>query len=609
MGVRSSTGRLVNMTAPAIGSAPVLSGDAIRQTPDAPPPLSDLAVMIGGQGGDGTLTVSDLLARYFRRRGLYVYSSRNVLSRIRGGHADASVRASRHPIAAEKAEIDLLVAFDDEAIRFGQPELHPDGLILYDSSSFQSAAPQAVGFPFATLVGGQIGQPIYKNTAAYGAISVMMGFDAAATRGVIEARFQRRGAEALEKNLKALEIGRKLALDRPELVNRWTVGDGDAHEQLLLTGNQATALGFVVGGGRFFAGYPITPATEIMEYLMRYLPPLHGVVRQAEDELAAVNMVIGAGYSGARAMTSTSGPGLSLMTEGIGHAGAAEIPILVADCQRVGPSTGEPTRHEQSDLAHLANLGHGEFPRVILAPGTVDDCFHLTVAGLNLAEKWRLPVILLLDQALCQNSTTTAPFDLAPVRIDRGRRLGAAEIATMARYAYYEPSASGVGAYAPPGTPGGIAQVTGNEHDEMGHVSVNPVNRRKMMEKRMGKLVQLAPELPPPAIFGPEEARVGLIAYGSTTGPIREAQELLKRQGVPTRFYQARTVFPVPTVTLRPFLDSVDVAFVAEHNYTGQFGRLIREHLPAQHAKLRPLLKFDGMSFRAPEIAKAVKGG
>ncbi len=583
--------------------------DSATKGPTSGTPLRDLAVMIGGQGGDGTLTVSDLLARYFRRRGLYVYSSRNVLSRIRGGHADASVRASERPIAAEKAEIDLLVAFDAEAIRFGQPELDENGLILYDSSSFQSDAPSAVGFPFATLVGGQIGQPIYKNTAAYGAISVMMGFDPAVTRGVIESRFQRRGAEALEKNLKALEIGRKLALERPELVGRWSVADGDAHERLLLTGNQAAALGFVVGGGRFFAGYPITPATEIMEYLMRYLPPLHGVVRQAEDELAAINMVLGAAYAGARAMTSTSGPGLSLMTEGIGHAGAAEIPVLVADCQRVGPSTGEPTRHEQSDLAHLANLGHGEFPRVIIAPGTVDDCFHLTVRALNIAERWRLPVILLLDQALCQNSVTTAPFDLGPVRIDRGDRLGAEALAQRARYAYYEVTPSGPSAYAPPGVPGGIAQVTGNEHDEMGHVSVNPVNRAKMMEKRMGKLVKLAPELPEPAIFGPADARIGIIGYGSTFGPIREAQERLRADGRTTRFYQARTLFPVPVDSLRTFLDSVDVAYVVEHNYTGQFARLIREHLPERHAKLRTLLKFDGMSFRAPEIAERVRGG
>ncbi len=565
-------------------------------------------MLIGGQGGDGTLTVSDLLGRYFRLKGLYVYTSRNVLSRIRGGHADASIRAAREPIAAMKSQVDLIVAFDSEAVDVGRPELAPDGTILYDSSVFRSDLPNAIGFPFATLAGGQLGAPIYKNTAAYGAISVMLGFDPALTRQVIESRFRRRSPEALEKNLKALEIGRKAAIDAG-MEARGNVVDGEARDQVLTTGNQMVALGFVVGGGRFFAGYPITPATEIMEYLMRYLPPFHGVVRQAEDELAAINMVIGAAYAGARAMTSTSGPGLSLMTEGIGHAGTAELPIVVADCARVGPSTGEPTRHEQSDLSHLANLGHGEYPRFVLAPGTADDCFYLTIDALNLADKWRVPVLLLLDQALSQNTVTMSPVDLAQVRLDRGKLLSTEEFAKLEAYKYYQFAPDGISPHVPPGTPGAFAQVTGNEHDEWGHVSVNPVNRVKMMHKRMDKMVQARGDLPPPRLYGADQGRVGLIGFGSTWGPIREAQAQLDRRGIPTKFYQARTLYPVPTDTLRPFLDSVDVAYIIEHNFTGQFARLIREALPDHHAKLRSLVKFDGHSFRSPEIVARVTEG
>lgn len=595
------------MTTPAARNLPIPTESGPGE-PKPPRELHDLAVLIGGQGGDGTLTVSDLLGRYFRLKHLYVYMSRNVLSRIRGGHADACVRASREPTAAIKSQVDLLVAFDPEAVEVGRPDLVADGTIVYDSSVFQSELPNAIGFPFATLVGGQIGQPIYKNTAAYGALSVIMGFDPALTRTVIESRFKRRSPEALEKNLRALEIGRKAALDAG-VADRYRVADGDAKDQVLTIGNQAVAMGFVVGGGRFFAGYPITPATEIMEYLMRYLPPFHGVVRQAEDELAAINMVIGASYAGARVMTSTSGPGLSLMTEGIGHAATAEVPIVVADCQRVGPSTGEPTRHEQSDLSHLAHLGHGEYPRFILAPGTIEDCFHLTIDALNLADRWRLPVILLLDQALCQNSVTSPPLDLTGARIDPGRRMTADELGQLADYKYYRFTPDGISPHVPPGTPGAVAQVTGNEHDEFGHVSVNPVNRVKMMQKRMGKMVQAAPELPAPRLYGPATAKVGLIGYGSTWGPIREAQSLLEAQGVPTRFYQARTLWPVPSATLGPFLDSVDAAYVVEHNYNGQFAGLIRETMPAYHAKLRSLVKFDGFSFRAPEIVRRVREG
>ncbi|HTT15094.1 MAG TPA: 2-oxoacid:acceptor oxidoreductase subunit alpha [Thermoplasmata archaeon] len=594
------------MTTPASQTTPLAheSGPASRPRPLE---LADVSVMIGGQGGDGTLTVSDLLGRYFRKRGLYVYTSRNVLSRIRGGHADASVRANRDPIAAVKSKVDVLVAFDNEAVEMGRPELADHSFILYDSTTFKLDLPNAAGFPFATLVGGPLGQPIFKNTAAYGALSILFGFDHEETRAVIEERFKRRGGEALEKNLKALEIGRKVAAEAPGVPDRFAVVDGDAHDLVLTTGNQAVAMGFVVGGGRFFAGYPITPATEVMEYLQRYLPAFHGVVRQAEDELAAVNMILGAAYAGARTMTSTSGPGLSLMTEGIGQAGTAEIPIVVADCQRVGPSTGQPTRHEQSDLAHLANLGHGEYPRFIVAPATPDDAFGMTADALNLAERWRVPVILLLDQALCQNTTTVPRFDLSKVRVDRGKRLSGEAVNALAEYKVYSFQDDGVSPYAAPGTPGVWAQVTGNEHDEWGHVSVNPTNRVRMMQKRMEKMVRARDDLPPSRLFGAAHARVGLLGYGSTSGPIREAQELLQARGVATRYLQARTLFPVPVHEIGPFLEGVDVAYVVEHNYTGQFARLIREHLPQHHAKLRSILKYDGSSFRAPEIIAAIR--
>ncbi len=594
------------MTTPASRTGPI-AGEASPQAESRPIELGDLSVMIGGQGGDGTLTVSDLLGRYFRKRGLYVYTSRNVLSRIRGGHADASVRASRDPTAAVKAHVDVLVAFDQQAIDLGRAELAPHGFVLYDSTSFQSDLPNSAGFPFATLVGGPLGQPIFKNTAAYGALSVLFGFDAAKTREVIDERFRRRSPEALEKNLKALEIGRKAALDASGVANRFSVLDGDAHDLILTTGNQAVALGFTVAGGRFFAGYPITPATEVMEYLQRYLPPLGGVVRQAEDELAAINMIIGASYAGARVMTSTSGPGLSLMTEGIGHAGAAEIPILVADCQRVGPSTGEPTRHEQSDLSHLANLGHGEYPRFIVAPSDPVDAFEITVQALNLADRWRLPVILLLDQALCQNTTTSRRFDLSNVTIDRGPRLTAEALAAATEYKVYAHTEVGVSPWASPGTPGVWSEVTGNEHDEWGHVSVDPTNRRAMMRQRMEKMRRARDELPSGRLFGPAGAKVGLVGFGSTSGPILEAQHLLEKRGIGSRYYQARTLFPVPGHELDPFLASVDVAYVIEHNYTGQFARLIRETVPWHHAKLRSVVKFDGSTFRAPEIVAAVK--
>ena len=596
---------LAMATTPEAHTLVPASGEQLGSSRPAAPVLHDVSVMIGGQGGDGTLTVSDLLAHYFRTRGLYVYTSRNVLSRIRGGHADASMRASVEPTWSQKWKEDLVVAFDDEAARIGQNHLVSGGILLGDQGQVKVSGERVHVLPLSVTAASKVGNGLFKNTVAYGALSLIMGLDAASARAVISARFGRRGGDALERNLKAFDLGRQLALDQIGKDPLLTVEDGAAKDHILTTGNQACALGFVVGGGRFFAGYPITPATPIMEALQRYLPQFDGVVRQAEDELAAINMTMGAAYAGARAMTATSGPGLSLMTEGIGHAGEAEIPIVVVDCQRVGPSTGEPTRHEQSDLLHVVFSSHGEFPRFVLAPGDAQDTFDLTVTALNLAEKWQLPVILLLDQALSENAQTGPRFDLSRVRIDRGKLLTARDIEGMAVYKRYEFTPDGISPRAVPGTPGGEGQTTGNEHDEWGHVSVNRENRRKMMAKRMGRLELARPDLPPPRFFGDEKARIGLIGFGSTYGPIREAQRLLKKEGVATRFYQARTLWPVPVDSLQAFLESVDVAYVVEHNYMGQLRMLIQQYLPSP--KLRSIRKYDGDSFFAEEIVEEVR--
>lgn len=569
-------------------------------------PLPDISVMIGGQGGDGTLTVSDLLGRYFRVRGLYVYNSRNVLSRIRGGHADASVRATVVPSWSQKATQDVLVAFDQDAVTVGRRELGPNAIILGDEGQVKLEESRAYVLPLSMTSASKVGNALYKNVVAYGVLSVMLGLDPKDARGVIQTRFGRRGGEALEKNYQAFDLGVELAKGSVGTTPLLTIEDGPNHDLILTNGNQACALGFIVGGGRFFAGYPITPATPVMEELQKQLPAFDGVVRQAEDELAAINMTIGAAYAGARAMTATSGPGLSLMTEGLGHAGEAEVPVVIVDCQRVGPSTGEPTRHEQSDLLHVVFSSHGEFPRFVLAPGFATDSFELTAQALNLADKWQTPVILLLDQALSENTQTSPRFDVSKVHVDRGKLLSPADVEKLAVFKRYLLTADGISPRTNPGTRGGESEVTGNEHDEWGHVTVNRENRVKMMHKRMSRLELAKPDLPAPLLWGDEKAKVGFIGYGSTFGPIREAQRLLKARGITSRFYQARTLWPVPVESLKPFLESVDVAYVVEHNYMGQFAMLIRQYLPSP--KVKNLVKFDGDSFKATELVSHVEG-
>ena len=567
--------------------------------------LKDLSVLIGGQGGDGTLTVSDLLARYFHSQGLYVYNSRKVLSRIRGGYAASSSRASVEPTLAQKAFQDVIVAFHQDAITFDEKSLSPEGFILGDEKVVTNPGPNTILLPLSITAASKLGNPLYKNVLAFGALSVLMGMDREGARKVVEQRFGRRSEEARVKNLSAFDLGAELAEKSPDPKPRFTVERGTATDQVLLTGNQALAYGFVVGGGRFFAGYPITPATSVMETLMKILPQYQGIVRQAEDELSAINMTLGAAYAGARAMTATSGPGFSLMTEALGHAGEAEIPVIINDCQRVGPSTGEPTRNEQSDLLHSVFASHGEFPRFVIAPGFPQDAYDLMIQSLNLAEKWQLPIIFLMDQAHGENMQSAPRFNLKGVSVDRGKLLTQEQLDAMAAYKRYEFTKDGVSPRSIPGMKGGQSQVTGNEHDEWGHVSVNVENRKMMMAKRMTRLRLAKPDLPPPLYWGDEKARVGFIGFGGTFGPIREAQALLKRKGITSRFYQARTLWPVPVETLAPFLSSVDVVFVVEHNYMGQFARLIRGYVTAPN--IESIVKYDGNPFVAEEIAGHVE--
>lgn len=304
-------------------------------------------------------------------------------------------------------------------------------------------------------------------------------------------------------------------------------------------------------------------------------------------------------------MVATSGPGQSLMTEGIGHAGEAEIPLVIVQCQRVGPSTGEPTRNEQSDINHVVYSSHGEFPRFVVAPGTAKECFDMTAQALNLAEKYQLPVFVLLDQALSQNSASIDPFDVGSVKIDRGKLATVEILSRLEVYKRYEFSDDGVSLRSIPSQEGGISQVTGNEHNEFGLVSTDKINRLKMMRKRMMKLELAIADLPAGLNFGPPDAKVGIIGFGSTYGPIMESMRQLDEKGLQVRFHQIRTIWPLLEDDLRQFIDGVDSFFVIEHNYQGQLAALISSRLGVTE-KMKVINKFDGASFKPKEITNAI---
>jgi len=579
----------------------------------ARPKLEDLSIIVSGQGGDGSLTVISILADVLRSVGLRAYTERDVLSRIKGGIVAATLRVCREERLGIGSQIDLIVAFDVAAIRKESHRLNDRSIVIYDDSggalADDSGIPEGsrvIGIPFSRHAVRTFSRDIYKNSISSAVVGRLIGLSDSDMRNAFEKRFSRRGAQALKYNLEALAVGHELADGAGLRADQglYKIVSANSKPHMLITGNEAVAFGFAVAGGRFFAGYPITPSTDIMEWLEKWLPKFGGVVRQAEDELAVINMGIGAALTGTRTMVATSGPGLALMQEGIGQLGMAEIPLVVVDAQRSGPSTGMPTKPEQSDLNLLVYGGHGDFPRVVLAPGTPEECFSLTVKACNLAEQYQIPVFIALDQGLSQNLATIELIDQSQVVVERGKRLDLESLAELPVYKRYAFSEDGVSAFAVPGTPGGMSLVTGNEHDEFGQVSTDPDNRARMVHKRHSKLQTLQPDLPRAISHGAKTAEIGFVGIGMTHGVILEAIEILAERGLSAQYHQLQTLWPMLEET-PAFTRDCPCVFVVEYNATGQLARLIVAH-GGKDAHIESVLVYDGVPLRAEDLVQKV---
>ncbi|MEM0161032.1 MAG: 2-oxoacid:acceptor oxidoreductase subunit alpha, partial [Thermoplasmata archaeon] len=374
-------------------------------------------------------------------------------------------------------------------------------------------------------------------------------------------------------------------------------------ERMLIMGNEAIGIAAIIAGCRFIAAYPITPASDILEYMARFLPEQLGVAIQAEVEIAAVNMAIGASYAGARAMTVTSGPGLDLKTEAIGLAGMIETPLVIVEAQRAGPSTGMPTKTEQSDINHVTVGGHGEIPRIVIVPGTVEEAFYFTVSAFNFADKYQCPVIILTDELISWNKQTTKRFDLDKLSIDRGKLLLNIDSSDreFKRYSFQE---DGISPRSIPTVKNGIHLETGDEHDEYGHITEKVELRNKMMQKRMHKLDIAAREMYNSVTYGEESENI-VIGIGSTKGPILEAMEYLKDKQINLKYIRIRTLWPFPAEELRALLKNAKRIFVVENNYTAQLATLMKSQLGSLN--IISILKYDGRAFKPRDIYKKIE--
>ncbi|MEI7646410.1 MAG: 2-oxoacid:acceptor oxidoreductase subunit alpha [Chloroflexales bacterium] len=561
----------------------------------------DLIIRVAGESGDGSNAAGEMLAQAAARSGLHVFTFRTTPAEIKGGPVMFQVRASNAPVRSMGDAADVLFAFNQEAWDLNRQSLAHNAVLLFDPEAWTPPADfRGVTYPvpigkIALAAGNRRG----KNVVALGVVAALFGLGLTRLEDIVRAKLGKK-IEYLESNLAAAQAGVVYAQSLVKADRFWIESTGD-HERYVMTGNQAIVAGALHAGVGFFGGYPITPASDIMEGLADILPMIGGGYLQAEDEIASLMACVGASYAGKKAMTATSGPGLSLMGEAIGFASMAEIPVVIVDAQRGGPSTGLPTKTEQSDLNIAVYGGHGDSPRIVLAPASVAECFQLTAQGFNLAEEYQIPTIILTDYSLAFRTETVDPFDLGQYPV-RNRVQPVGELAPKA-YQRYHIDDSWISPMALPGTRNANYTATGLEHNEYGNPDYTPETHMMMSEKRWRKLDPLRSSRAYVQRFGDLQARIGIICWGSTAGPGRGAIHLARQEETPLAMLQVDMLSPLPVDAIQEFIDSVEIVLVPEANYQGQFAKLIQAELGV---RVQSLVNYNGMPFSRLAILRRV---
>jgi len=565
---------------------------------------TDLSVWVGGAAGDGIAASGESFAKACSRAGYHVFAYNSYQSVIRGGHVCMHIRVGQHKVWSQGGHLHYLIALNqDTAERYGK-RIKPGGILLYNADKFQikpeeiAHGVQAVAIPVMALVGNQLMQ----NVALMGGLFALIGLDPSQFKGLIKERFARKGDEVVQANLAAFDKAADYvrAHAKPDVIR---IGTSDGKRRLLASGNALIGFGALAAGCRFYSAYPMTPASSLLHWLVKYGPKAGMVVKQAEDEIAVLNMAIGAAHVGVRAMCGTSGGGFALMTEAVGEAAMTETPVVVVEVQRGGPSTGLPTKTEQADLFQVLGASQGDFPKLILAPRTLTECYEMTVDALNLAERYQLPVLIISDLYLAERNETLDGLAVNHVKIDRGQLVTQAD---GEGYRRFLATPTGVSPRALPGTPGTVYVAATDEHDEDGvvisDVFTNPPMRAKMMEKRMRKMQGVLREFPDPAFEGPAAADLTLIGWGSTYQVLREAMEELNRRGMKVNLLVPKHLWPFKGDVVRALLERCTMTLAVEANYTGQFARFLR--METGIAMQHHLHKYDGEPFELAQVLK-----
>lgn len=575
--------------------------------------ISQLSWKIGGQQGEGVESTDRIFSTALNRLGYYLYGYRHFSSRIKGGHTNNKIRISTHPIRAISDDLDILVAFDQESIDLNAHELRPGGVVVADAK-FNPVLPETVNAQlFAvpiTKIAEELGTSLMKNMVASGASWALLGLPLEVFNKAVEEEFGRKGPAIVEKNVEAVKRGAEFVLEQAGgPLDAFKLDEADGKQKLFMIGNEAIGLGSIAAGCRLMSAYPITPASEIMEYLIKKLPKFGGTVVQTEDEIAAVTMAIGANYAGVRTMTASAGPGLSLMMEAIGLAGMTETPLVIVNTQRGGPSTGLPTKQEQSDLNAMVYGTHGEIPKIVIAPASIEDCFYDMIEAFNLSEQYQVPVIVMTDLQLSLGKQSCEELSLDKIAINRGKLVRESELSELEQHQLfkrYELTADGVSPRVIPGDKHGLHHVTGVEHDETGRPSENAGNRQRMMDKRLTKLDGLVIRDAVRADSPNAAAELLIIGMGSTGGTIDEARSRLAEDGITSNHITIRQVHPFPADIVKAELAKAKKVVILENNATAQLAAQVKLYAGGAD-KIESVLKYDGNPFLPSEVYKACK--
>ena len=543
---------------------------------------NDLIIRVAGEGGEGIISTGDFIAAACARAGLEIYTFKTFPAEVKGGYAMYQMRASSDRVYNQGDTFDVFCAYNGEAYEVNKHLLKPGTAFVYDypGGDFEpDSIPEGVhAYPIPmSKTAKEMKSYRSKNMVALGALSVLFNINETTLKQVLTKKFTKKGEAVLNFNLQAFEKGKELA-QALEKTDPWRVADATTPKDVIvIAGNDAAGMGALLGGLEFFSAYPITPATEIAKYVATHLPKLGGTLIQAEDEIASIGQVLGASYAGKRSMTATSGPGLALMAEMLGMASMSETPVMLVNVQRGGPSTGLPTKHEQSDLFLAIHGAHGDAPRIVLSVEDVKDCIDMTVDALNMAEEYQCPVILLSDGSLAFSTQTVPrpnPDDYTIVK----RKMWDGE----GTYKRYEITDDGISPMVDPGTPGGMHIATGLEHTETGAPSFKPDAHESMHAKRFGKLGPVVGRYKNTEVDGEGEADVGVITWGSTIGVAREALARLRAEGYKVKGFYPKLMWPMPVEQYEAFAATCKKILVPEVNYQGQLSHFIRAETSIQ---------------------------